>query len=155
MGTARAIPARTLQPRAVVSPAAPQATTERLALRAVGESLEPGRSLVRRALRRQGWEAESVDRVVLAVSEALTNAVEHGSSPGAPVLIEVAATAGRARVRVVDSGRPGSHPPAALRAPPPASSEHGRGLIIMGALADRLEIRPSGRGTDLRLAFSA
>lgn len=155
MGTAGAIRAHGAERGAATLPGAPAGTRERWALLAVRESLEPGRSLVRRALRREGWEAESVERVVLAVSEALTNAVEHGSSPGAAVVVEVVAAAGRASVRVIDAGRPGSAPPAALRTPPSPSSEHGRGLIIMRALSDRLEIRRSGRGTDVRLAFTA
>ena len=155
MGTAGAIRARTAGPRTAVPAGAPRPTRERLALPAARESLEPGRALVRRALRSEGWEAEQAERVVLAVSEALTNAVEHGSSPGAAVVVEVAVTSARAGVRIVDAGRPGSAPPAALGAPPPSSSEHGRGLLIMRALADRLEIRRAGRGTDVRLAFTA
>jgi anti-sigma regulatory factor (Ser/Thr protein kinase) len=39
-------------------------------------------------------------------------------------------------------------------APPPPSSDRGRGLIIMSALADRLELRRAGRGTEVRLQFA-
>ena len=60
----------------------------------------------------------------------------------------------RVRVRVVDGGRPGSATPAPLRAAPSPSSEHGRGILIMAALAARLEIRRAGRGTEVRLVFT-
>ena len=54
-----------------------------LRLRADVRSLAPGRDAVRRTLRREGWEEEPAELVVLAVCEALTNAIEHGSPAGA------------------------------------------------------------------------
>ena len=45
--------------------------------------------------------------------------------------------------------------PAALAATTPAeSSEHGRGLILMRALADRMRLRCGPAGTALTLRFS-
>jgi anti-sigma regulatory factor (Ser/Thr protein kinase) len=116
-------------------------------------SLAGARGAVRGALVREGWDEEVVELAVLAVCEALTNAVEHGSAPGDPIEVEIAAGEARAEVRVTDRGRPGSAPPVRIPAPPPLSSEHGRGLIIMRELADALEIRRAGRGTEVLLAF--
>ena len=118
-------------------------------------SLAEGRDAVRRALRREGWEGEPAELVVLAVCEALTNAIEHGSVPGGPVEIEIAAAADHAEIRVTDRGRPGASAPLGVPAPPPPTAERGRGLIIMGALADALEIGRVGRGTEVRLRFAA
>lgn len=118
-------------------------------------SLAEAREAVRRTLRGAGWDEEGAELVVLAVCEAVTNAIEHGSVPGRPVEIRTAATAARAEIRVTDLGRPGASPPVAIPEPPPISSEHGRGLIIMAALADALEIRRAGRGTEVRLEFTS
>lgn len=98
------------------APAIRAQAASRRTLPAARESLAPGRAFVRDALVRECWKGDPLERVTLAVSEALTNAVEHGSSPGAPVVVEVAVSAGRARIRIVDAGRPGSATPAPLRA---------------------------------------
>ena len=133
----------------------PPATIARLRLPADLGSLADGRDAVRRALLREGWERERVELVVLAVCEALTNAIEHGSVPGEPVEIEIAAAADHAEIRVTDRGRPGAARPLGVPAPPPPTAERGRGLIIMGALADSLQIGLAGRGTGVRLRFAA
>ena len=53
---------------------------------------------------------------------------------------------GTAEVLVTDRGRPGARAPLGSRPLPPPSSDHGRGLIIMSALADQLEVA-AGAGT--------
>lgn len=121
---------------------------------AVREAVESARGVVRGSLRGERWDLEEIERVVLAVSEALANAVNHGSSPGGAVTVEIAASPSCARIGIADEGRPGAVCPAAAPAAPPPSSERGRGLLIMGALAERLEIRSEGTGTEVRLAFT-
>ena len=133
----------------------PAARSRACALPADVGSLADGRDAVRRALLREGWERERVEFVVLAVCEALTNAIEHGSVPGEPVEIEIAAAADHAEIRVTDRGRPGAARPLGVPSPPPPTAERGRGLIIMGALADSLQIGLAGRGTGVRLRFAA
>lgn len=124
-------------------------------VRAELEAVEPARNLVRRALRHRGWDEDEIEGVVLAFSEALTNAIDHGSSPGSAVAVEVVARRERASIRVRDRGRRGEAcPTAAPLVPPPVSSDHGRGLTIMAALSDRLEIVRTRRGTEVRLAFT-
>ena len=134
----------------------PPRTHALLRLTAEPAALATGRDAVREMLRSAGWGHEGVELAILAVDEALANAIEHGSMPGAPLEIEtsVAAGGGAAEVLVTDRGRPGARAPLGIPAPPPPSSDHGRGLIIMSALADELEIRRAGRGTRVRLRFA-
>ncbi len=161
MGTARAIqrpaiaPAPGVAARGAHTPGRVRpATTVRLVLPASAASLEPARATVRRALRAGGWRPEAVEPVVLAVSEALGNAVQHGSEPGARIVLAMSVTGRRARVRVIDHGRSGALCPEVPPAPPAPSSEHGRGLIIMAAIARSVSVRRRVRGTEGRLAFT-
>lgn len=127
-----------------------------LRLTAERAAVATGRQAVRETLRGAGWGEEAVELAVLAVDEALANAIEHGSLPGAPVEVATTVAAGGdvAEVLVTDRGRPGARAPLGVPAPPPPSSDHGRGLIIMSALADGLEVRRAGRGTRVRLRFA-
>jgi serine/threonine-protein kinase RsbW len=136
-------------------PSSPRTATL-LRLRAEPAAIAAGRDAVRAALRAAGWNDEAVELAVLAADEALANAVGHGSLPGAPIEVAVTVAAGGAvaEVLVTDRGRPGARAPLGVPAPPPPSSDHGRGLIIMGALADELEVRRAGRGTRVRLRFA-
>ncbi|MGH9077616.1 MAG: SpoIIE family protein phosphatase, partial [Acidimicrobiales bacterium] len=88
--------------------------------------------------------AYQVDAVALAVSEALTNAVEHSASQG-PVQLRAERTEADLTVTVTDSGR------WRLPAPGPA---RGRGIPIMRALAE-VEIDAGARGTRVTLRFMA
>lgn len=104
---------------------------------------------------REGWGGEPTCRVLLAASEALSNAIEHGSVPGAEVQVHLSADGARAELVVRDQGRPGGPQPVLPDGPPPATSPHGRGLYIMGRLSDRLELRPAGTGTEVVAGFRA
>ncbi len=134
----------------------PPRTGTLLRLAAEPAAVAAGRDAVREALQDAGWGEEGVELAVLAVDEALANAVDHGSLPGAPVEVSTTVAAGGAvaEVLVTDRGRPGARAPLGVPAPPPPSSDHGRGLIIMSALADELEVRRAGRGTRVRLRFA-
>ena len=99
---------------------------------------------------------EDLDDLVLALHEATTNAVLHGSEGGAPVQVVVRLEADCVEATVVDFGQPG--PPASgqdgtdaqARDLPPGS---GRGLWLMGRLVDevRLEhVAPRGTKVTLR-----
>ena len=67
------------------------------------------------------WPAGGSARVLLASTEALTNAIEHGSPPGARVRVDLSITPERADVVVVDEGQPDVDLPRvpARRLPPP------------------------------------
>jgi anti-sigma regulatory factor (Ser/Thr protein kinase) len=104
-------------------------------------------------LAREDWPAESAGRVLLASTEALVNAIEHGSRAGASVEVALAVAADEAELRVVDEGVPGVPTPVCPTAPPPVTATRGRGLIIISRLADDFELRPAGTGTEASIRF--
>ncbi|MEQ8834533.1 MAG: ATP-binding protein [Miltoncostaeaceae bacterium] len=104
-------------------------------------------------LTREGWAGEPTCRVLLAASEAISNAIEHGSVHGAEVQVRLSADAAGAELIVRDQGRPGACQPVLPSGPPAATSAHGRGLYIMERLTERLELRPAGPGTEVVADF--
>ncbi|MFP5450409.1 MAG: ATP-binding protein [Thermoleophilia bacterium] len=107
-------------------------------------------------LMREGWRGEPTSRVLLAASEAISNAIDHGSPPGGVVSVRLQADPARAELIVRDQGRDDAWRPAFLPVRrPPATSPHGRGLVIMHRLAEHLELRPAGAGTEVVAAFRA
>ena len=97
-----------------------------------------------------GWDARDVSRVVLAVGEAVANAVEHAPTSG-PVRLSALVSNGSVTVRV-DAGRPG---PPSLHLTRPAlprdpATVGGRGLYIIATLAD---VVTSGHRSGLELVF--
>jgi anti-sigma regulatory factor (Ser/Thr protein kinase) len=98
------------------------------------------RRLVRRWLRHLGADDEELIDVTLAVGEACGNAIEHAYSP-APAAFELEARAsGRElTVAVRDRGRWRE-----------SRGEHrGRGLRIIHAAMDEVEVKPAGTGTEI------
>ena len=87
-------------------------------------------------------------QVKLAMSEAVTNAIQHGStSEQDPIQIEAVEEAGALVFYVRDTGR--FVPRIAPRGDLP---ESGRGLEFMGLVMDEVEVRPEADGTVLRFA---
>jgi anti-sigma regulatory factor (Ser/Thr protein kinase) len=105
------------------------------------------------ALVRQCWNQEQVGRVALATTEALANAVGHGSTDEGRIGFAFRVTAETAWVRVVDEGRPDALVPTGPPTEPPVESENGRGRVLMRALSDGYLSRPAGRGTEVLLQF--
>lgn len=102
-----------------------------------------------------GWDEQESGRVLLAGSEAVSNAIEHGSPASGSVSIVLEATTGQLILRVRDEGRPGSATPAVTDVEPPESHIRGRGLLIMDRLADSVVfIAREPTGTEVELAFS-
>ena len=91
--------------------------------------------------------------MLLASSEALTNAIEHGSPAGGRVDIDLDVTRDRADIRIVDQGVPGTATPRLPSGPPPATAERGRGLIIISRIADDFEMVSAGGGTEVHVGF--
>ena len=112
------------------------------------------RAAICAALRDHGWGEDASNRVVLAASEAVANAVEHGSQDGE--LVEIVYQVGDedTQVRVLDSGGIARWTPPADPPTPPSTATRGRGLAIISALAQKVEFRSTGQGTELRLDFS-
>lgn len=111
------------------------------------------RSALACVLTREEWPSDGAGRVLLASTEALTNAIEHGSREGSAVEVELSVTRERADIRVLDQGRPGGTLPVVPDNPPPATSLRGRGLIIISRLSDELELRSRGQGTQITVGF--
>ncbi|WAJ44932.1 SpoIIE family protein phosphatase [Mycobacterium sp. Aquia_216] len=90
---------------------------------------------------------ELVDDIVLVVNEACTNCVEHayrGHGIGI-TLLEVKTVDGEVRARITDHG---SWKPPAIN---PGNS--GRGLILMRAISDTMEIDSTPTGTTVDITF--
>jgi anti-sigma regulatory factor (Ser/Thr protein kinase) len=95
-----------------------------------------------------GFGAEALHDVKLAMSEAVTNAIRHGSrSPDDPVRIVATEESGALVFEVLDTGR---FVPRVVRRG--ALPESGRGLEFMRVLMDDVDLRPSRQGTLLRMA---
>jgi serine/threonine-protein kinase RsbW len=105
------------------------------------------------ALVRLGWGQEAVGRVALATTEALANAIEHGSTAAGHIGFSYRATTESAWVRVVDEGRKDAAVPAGAPTAPELDSEGGRGRLLMQALSESYLTRPAGGGTEVVLEF--
>ena len=82
------------------------------------------------------------------MSEAVTNAIRHGSSsPADPVRIVVSEEAGALVFEVLDTGR--FVPRVISRGEMP---ESGRGLEFMRLMMDEVDLRTGSDGTRLRLS---
>jgi len=111
------------------------------------------RSALACVLTREEWPADGAGRVLLASTEALTNAIEHGSPGGGAVEVELSVTADRVDIRVLDQGHPGTPLPVVPDAPPPPDALRGRGLIIISRLSDDFELSARGDGTQVDVGF--
>jgi anti-sigma regulatory factor (Ser/Thr protein kinase) len=116
-------------------------------IRAHVSRLKEARDFAERAARDFGLREEDAYHVKLAISEAVTNAIQHGSSsPTDPIRIVVAEEAGALVFEVIDTGR---FRPRVRRGVLP---ESGRGLEFMRLLMDDVDLRPSLTGTLLRIS---
>jgi anti-sigma regulatory factor (Ser/Thr protein kinase) len=112
------------------------------------ESATHARELVREAAAQQRLDDEGAWSLVLATSEAVTNAILHGGAcPGKGILLRVLPWHDGLCVEVCDCGRFESAP---LPAGPEAT--HGRGIPIIAAVVDHLEVGSEGTLTRVRFA---
>ena len=98
----------------------------------------------------QGWLPSAQEDLVLAVSEAVSNAVEHGygvrpGASGRPGLVEVAAERLSDRVEITVRDRGG------WRAPPRLRSHRRHGIPIMRACAAECVVDGTPSGTTVVL----
>jgi anti-sigma regulatory factor (Ser/Thr protein kinase) len=113
-------------------------------------SVPSARAFVRSALRGSGVPFGLVDPLVLAVAEACNNAILHAGGDAFGVSVVVEGT--DCTVVVSDSGD-GFVPPARPRMPAPDATGK-RGLALMQALVDHVEVSSSEAGTTVVLAHS-
>jgi len=105
---------------------------------ATRESLAPVRRVLRRWLRARGASDDELYDITVACQEACANAVEHAYRPAHERFdLEVRDDAGRIRVTVRDRGQ--------WRAP--RGANRGRGLVLMRALMETVDVRQQEEGT--------
>jgi len=110
--------------------------------------LKEARDFAARAAEEFGLDGAACYDVKLAMSEAVTNAIQHGSSsPSDPIKIGIAAEGPALVFEVLDTGR---FVPRVRRRG--ALSESGRGLEFMRVLMDEVDLRPGDGGTLMRFA---
>jgi anti-sigma regulatory factor (Ser/Thr protein kinase) len=109
--------------------------------------LKEARDFAERAAMEFGLSSEACYQVKLAISEAVTNAIQHGSSSSdAPVHISVSEEPAALVFEVIDTGR---FVPRVSRGG--QMPESGRGLEFMGLMMDEVDLHPGDDGTRLRL----
>jgi anti-sigma regulatory factor (Ser/Thr protein kinase) len=117
-------------------------------MRADLNRLKEARDFAEHAAADFGFDADARYEVKLALSEAVTNAIQHGSrSPEDPIRILVTEESGALVFEVLDTGN--FVPRVVRRGDMP---EGGRGLEFMRVLMDEVDLRPQRRGTLLRMA---
>ena len=106
------------------------------------EALASMRAVLRRWLRHVGGDEQEIAEIVTACGEAATNAIEHaGSGGGAPFEVSGRLEDRAVHLTVRDHG--------VWRAPRPG--DQGRGLSLMRALMDSVQVTPTPDGTTVRL----
>jgi serine/threonine-protein kinase RsbW len=109
------------------------------------------RQVLDRSMETLGVTADTRADIALALSEACANVIQHAAR-GAGYDVRVSVRDCRCVIEVVSAGsrggKPGGEPLAGLapvNGPVPATAEHGRGLKIIDAVADNLQLRPNER----------
>jgi anti-sigma regulatory factor (Ser/Thr protein kinase) len=106
------------------------------------EALAAMRGLLRRWLRHADGSDQEIAEITTACGEAATNAIEHaGAGGGTPFEVVGTISDGEVDITVRDYG--------AWRAP--RDGDQGRGLSLMRALMDSVELAPGQQGTSVRL----
>jgi serine phosphatase RsbU (regulator of sigma subunit)/anti-sigma regulatory factor (Ser/Thr protein kinase) len=114
----------------------------RLAYPAASESVSEMRRALERWLRERGADRSEAQQVVLACGEAAANAVEHAYGPGQASFEVVAEHRdGAVTVEVRDFGEWRT----------PRGVDRGRGLVLMQALMDEVDIDRRPDGTSVRM----
>jgi serine/threonine-protein kinase RsbW len=115
-------------------------------LPATPASAGTARFIVREAASEVGLPGESTWDLMLAATEAVTNAVQHGKAwPNDCILFATRPCQRGLQVEVADLGTFDS-----TLEPAPLDATSGRGVQIIAALVDRLEVRRGDGGTLVR-----
>jgi serine/threonine-protein kinase RsbW len=103
------------------------------------QSVPLARGLCRDAMTRVGVHSSCIDDVALAVTEACANVARHASGSDRAYEVQVEIDETWCHIRVIDAG------PGPARAVPRSAGpfeESGRGLALMRALVDEIELTP-------------
>jgi serine/threonine-protein kinase RsbW len=112
-------------------------------------SVPVGRQVLDSCLETLGVTPDTRADIALALSEACANVIQH-AGPGEEYEVQVSARNCRCTIEVVNTGTAdGEQPPVAVaKEPVPPTAEHGRGLQIIDAVVDNLQLTGNGhRGT--------
>jgi serine/threonine-protein kinase RsbW len=119
-----------------------------LTLRPTSSSLPDLRRSVARTL--EDVDREVVADVLLALDEAVSNAIRHGSRAGEQVLVTVDADGEWVEMTVRDGG-PTPRLPRLPAEPPPVLQTGGRGLWLILQLVDEVRLQRIADGTRLTM----
>ena len=137
-------------PTATLTRELPALRRRELPLRAEPTELRTARGFADAAAADLGLDEEARFRFTLAANEAVANAIEHGAPRAdGTVLLKVSSDEERLCFEVHDGGGFGVN-----WSEPDPLSERGRGLPLMAALVDEVDLRPGPEGTVVRLAVS-
>jgi anti-sigma regulatory factor (Ser/Thr protein kinase) len=107
--------------------------------------LREAREWAERAAREFGFGSDHCYQVKLAMSEAVANAIQHGSAtPEDPIHITARACRDALVFEVRDTG--------VYEEPeePPEMAERGRGLVLVELVMDEVQLTPGSEGSVLR-----
>jgi anti-sigma regulatory factor (Ser/Thr protein kinase) len=98
----------------------------------------------------RGVAPDVANDVLLALDEAVGNAIRHGSRGGRPVLVTLDVDDGWVHMTVRDHG-PTAELPCLPVGPPSSLALGGRGLWLISQLVDEVRMERAGRGMLLSL----
>jgi serine/threonine-protein kinase RsbW len=129
--------------------------TIRLHFQSQARSLTMVRRILRAVTRRAGLSETVQDEILMAVVEACTNAILHGSPADGTGRVSLCIHLG-AECLIIDVADEGDgFAPGDARLPDlEEPAEHGYGLFIIRRVMDRLEVFPGERGTVVRMTKS-
>ena len=102
------------------------------------------------ALTLEDVDSEVLADVLLALDEAVSNAIRHGSRAGEPVLVSVESDGEWVEMTVRDGG-PTPRLPRLPAEPPPGLQTGGRGLWLILQLVDEVRLQRIEDGTRLTM----
>jgi serine/threonine-protein kinase RsbW len=125
--------------------------TYRLEIPSAVGSLHQARLFVDAIAREAGFLDGDLEAICLAVTEAVSNAIRHGSPRGQEDTVELSVAASSSRLTITVHDRGPGFVPDEYELPDPLSfADHGRGLYLIHALMDEVEYRRSD-GTTVRM----
>jgi len=99
----------------------------------------------------RGVDGDVADEVLLALDEAVGNAIRHGSRGGRPVLVTLDVDDGWVHMTVRDHGPTAALPHVPAAAPPSTLADGGRGLWLISQLVDEVRVGRWRSGVRLEL----
>jgi serine/threonine-protein kinase RsbW len=136
------------------SPASPAAVLDKLELRIPSDVSQAPRvrHLTEQVLLLMGLDDAWISEFMLAIGEAVANAVCHGSPPGSAgyLIFRLVPTVATVIAEIQDFG-PGISALACHAEMPPPESIRGRGMAMMQVFADDMDILTGSTGTTVRL----